>query len=297
MLFYYMLSVALPIILMLPLGIKWQIRRVYSVPWLLFMGAMSGGATWITGVVFPDSTRILRALSGPVLAVFLTVLVLLVCFFRDPERTVPAGEEILVSPADGEVIYVKNIEDGEFPFAVKKGVPVSLEEFIHEVSYMKRGIQIGIAMNFLNVHVNRSPLSGTVRKIRRIPGEFRSLKHLSSVLENERVCTLIEGKDITVCVVQIASRLVRRITSYFQENDLCRIGDRIGMIRFGSQVDLLIPETEGLKVFVKTGETLKAGESVVARYGVKPDSTLTGVSTGQQASLGPELGQIKPQIG
>ena len=123
-------------------------------------------------------------------------------------------------------------------------------------------------MNFLNVHVNRTPLSGTIRKIRRIPGEFRSLKHLSSLLENERVCTLIDGKDISICVVQIASRLVRRITSYFQENDACRIGDRIGMIRFGSQVDLLIPETAGLKVLVKVGDEINAGETVVARYGI-----------------------------
>jgi len=131
---------------------------------------------------------------------------------------------------------------------------------------MKRGVLIGIAMNFLNVHVNRSPLSGTIRTIHRIPGEFRSLKHLPSLLENERVCTLIEGEQITVCVVQIASRLVRRITSYLNEGDFCAAGQRIGMIKFGSQVDLLIPHSEDLKVLVQPGVQLKAGETVIADY-------------------------------
>jgi len=232
------------------------------------MGAVSGCSTWITGVLLPGSPGVLRALPGPVLVVLLTVIVLLVCFFRDPERTVPEEEGIVVSPADGKVVYVKSIEDGEFPFPVKKGRVINLDEFIIENSFMKRGVLIGIAMNFLNVHVNRSPLSGTIRTIHRIPGEFRSLKHLSSLLENERVCTLIEGKDISICVVQIASRLVRRITSYFGKNDICCLGDRIGMIRFGSQVDVLIPEVEGLQILVAKGESLKAGESVVARYSI-----------------------------
>lgn len=268
MLPYYLLSVALPVFLMLPLSIKWQIQQIYAIPWLLLMGAFSCLTTWIIGGLFPGEYGVLMILPGLILAVSFTIIILLVRFFRDPDRVVPAEEGILVSPADGEVIYVKYVEDGEFPFAVKKGRVISIDDFILEESFMKKGVQVGIAMNFLNVHVNRTPLSGTIRKIRRIPGEFRSLKHLSSLLENERVCTLIDGKDISICVVQIASRLVRRITSYFQENDVCRIGDRIGMIRFGSQVDLLIPETAGLKVLVKVGDEINAGETVVARYGI-----------------------------
>jgi phosphatidylserine decarboxylase len=268
MLSYYALSVALPVILMLPLSIKWQIQQIYAIPWLLLMGAFSCLTTWSIGNLFPGEYGILVTLPGLILAVSFTVVILLVFFFRDPDRVTPAEEGILVSPADGEVIYVKNIEDGEFPFAVKKGKIISIDDFILEESFIKRGVQVGIAMNFLNVHVNRFPLSGTIRKIRRIPGEFRSLKHLSSLLENERVCTLIDGKDISICVVQIASRLVRRITAYCKEGDSCRIGQRLGMIRFGSQVDLLIPDTAGLQVLVKVGDEINAGETVVASYGI-----------------------------
>jgi phosphatidylserine decarboxylase len=268
MLPYYLLSAALPIFIMLPLSIKWQIQKTYAIPWLLLMSTFSCSITWITGVVFPGSSGLIGTLAGLVAAVSLTVLVLLTRFYRDPERTIPDVEGLLVSPADGEVIYVKNIENGEFPFAVKKGKVISLDEFILENSFMKKGVQIGIAMNFLNVHVNRMPISGTVKTIRRIPGSFRSLKHLGSLLENERVCTLIEGKGLTVGVVQIASRLVRRITAYFSEGDSCRIGDRMGMIRFGSQVDLLIPETPGLQVLINVGDEINAGETVVARYSI-----------------------------
>jgi phosphatidylserine decarboxylase len=268
MLSNYLLSVALPVFLLLPLSIKWQIQQTYAIPWLLLMGAFNCLTTWSIGKLFPGEYGILVTLPGLILAISFTVVILLIFFFRDPDRVIPAEEGILVSPADGEVIYVKNIEDGEFPFAVKKGKVISIDDFILEESFMKKGVQVGIAMNFLNVHVNRTPLSGTILRIRRIPGEFRSLKHLSSLLENERVCTLIDGKDLSICVVQIASRLVRRITSYFNEGDSCRIGDRIGMIRFGSQVDLLIPDTPGLQVLVKVGDEINAGETVVARYGI-----------------------------
>jgi phosphatidylserine decarboxylase len=115
MLSYYALSLALPVILMLPLSIKWQIQQIYAIPWLLLMGAVSCLTTWIIGTLFPAEYGILVTLPGLILAVSFTIIILLVCFFRDPERLAPAEEGVLVSPADGKVIYVKNIEDGEFP--------------------------------------------------------------------------------------------------------------------------------------------------------------------------------------
>jgi phosphatidylserine decarboxylase len=264
---HYILSLILPMVLMFPLSVKWEISRKKSLPWLAAMGGVSCAGLYVISGALPGIRPLLALFMALSLPMALTVGFLLYRFFRDPERVPPEGDGVMVSPADGRVIYVKEIDGGKFPFAVKKGKTIDLEEFIKENGFLDRGVQIGIAMTFLHVHVNRTPLSGVIRTIRRIPGGFHSLKHISSVLENERVCTLIEGEGITIGVVQIASRLVRRITSYFREGESCRIGDRIGMIRFGSQVDILIPQTEGLEVLVDVGEEIKAGETVVATYG------------------------------
>jgi len=264
---HYLLSLVLPIVFMFPISVKWEMSKTRSITWLVIMGGISCGALYVISGIFPAIQPFWALFAAFSVSVTVTVCFLLYRFHRDPERRPPEGDGLMVSPADGRVIYVKKVSEGKFPFSVKKGNIIELDDFIQENRFMDEGVQIGIAMTFLNVHVNRTPLSGVIRTIRRIPGGFHSLKHISSILENERVYTLIEGDKITVGVVQIASRLVRRITSYFQEGETCRIGDRIGMIRFGSQVDLLIPKTEGLKVLVEVGDEIKAGKTVVARYG------------------------------
>jgi phosphatidylserine decarboxylase len=184
-------------------------------------------------------------------------------FFRDPERHPPADSGVIVSPADGTVIYVKEIERGNFPFAVKNNNPIPLAEFSRENLIPDRGIQIGIAMNYLNVHVNRSPIAGVVKMLLPIHGKFLSLKHIHALLENERTLMVFENVNLKVGIVQIASRLVRRIVPYVQEGQTVAQGQRIGMIKFGSQVDLLIPYRADLKVQVHVGDQLVAGESVV----------------------------------
>ncbi len=120
-------------------------------------------------------------------------------------------------------------------------------------------------MTYIHVHVNRSPIDGKVVKIKRIPGQFNSLKHLSSLLENERVFTQINSEKIKLGIVQIASRLVRRIESYKKENEKVSIGERIGIIKFGSQVDLLINKPD-IKINTKVGDEVKAGLSILAEY-------------------------------
>ena len=266
---YFFLALVLPMVFMFPISVKWEIRKTSSIPWLMTMGGVSCAAFFFISTTVPATRPFWALFTAVSLSVFITMGFLLYRFHRDPERCPPESDGLMVSPADGKVIYVKTIKDGEFPFSLKKGKVISLDDFIQGNRFMDKGVQIGIAMTFLNVHVNRMPLSGIVRTIRKIPGEFHSLKHISSVLENERVYTLIEGEQITVGVVQIASRLVRRITSYFQEGEACRIGDRMGMIRFGSQVDLIIPQTEGLKILVEVGDEIKAGETLVVEYGLK----------------------------
>jgi phosphatidylserine decarboxylase len=126
---------------------------------------------------------------------------------------------------------------------------------------------IGIDMNILNVHVNRSPIGGKIVLQKYIKGDFLSLRRPESETRNERVTTIIDNGQFKIAVIQIASRLVRRIVSYSKEGDIVAIGQRIGMIAFGSQVDAVIPQLENLKIAVKPGDRVRAGVSILARHG------------------------------
>ena len=195
----------------------------------------------------------------------LTLATILLIFFRDPDRTVRRDDCQLLSPADGTIVYVKQIENGRFPFAVKGRNNIPLSDFVDANFVPERGTQIGIAMNFLDVHVNRCAMGGKVKLVRRIPGKFASLRQIASLLENERVLMVIENDALVVGMVQIASRLVRRIVPYVAVGNEVAQGQRVGAIRFGSQVDLLIPEMPGLEVLAKVGDTVTAGETVLVK--------------------------------
>lgn len=245
------------------LGRKWQLKSRHLVPWLIVTTAFGCAALVSVTMQWPDVPW--WAALGFSLGVCyaLSLAVMLYCFFRDPERHVPNDDRQVVSPADGTIVYVKPFEDGRFPFAVKGNRKIPLSEFSDVEFAPERGLQIGIAMNFLNVHVNRSPIAGTVKLLRRVPGRFASLKHIASLLENERVLLVVEGDDLCVGMVQIASRLVRRIVPYVRVGQHVAQGQRVGMIRFGSQVDVLIPAQPGLQVVANVGDEVTAGQSVL----------------------------------
>lgn len=190
-------------------------------------------------------------------------------FYRDPERTIPLTPDVIVSPADGEVLYVRDSQDGVMPVSTKHGRAYTLEELTKTPLQMRTAAVIGIGMSFLDVHVNRAPVSGRISLTRHIPGLFGSLRRLEMEFENSRVTTIIQQEDLQIAVVQISSRLVRQIVSFVHEHDEVRQGQRIGVIRFGSQVDLVLPsraERGDLEVTVKPGDRLTAGESIVAIF-------------------------------
>lgn len=165
-----------------------------------------------------------------------------VYFFRDPERVIAAGAGIAVSPADGTVIGLEYRRD-----------PFSNEE-----------VQcISIFMSVFNVHVNRSPVAGTVEAIRYIPGKFFNASLDKASNDNERCLWQLrtpEGESWTV--VQIAGLIARRIVPYAQMGDSLGRGDRFGMIRFGSRVDLYLPKSYAPAV--EKGATVFGGQSVIA---------------------------------
>jgi phosphatidylserine decarboxylase len=185
-------------------------------------------------------------------------------FYRDPERTGPDRDDVIVSPADGRVIYVHEAESGKLPVSDKHGKNYMLEELTKTRLRDESAIVIGISLSFLDVHVTRAPVTGRVAIHRHASGRFGSLRRLEMIFENERSTVVIERNELQVAVVQIASRLVRRIVDFVTEGDHVKAAEKLGVIRFGSQVDLVIPKRPECTVTVQVGQQVRAGESIVA---------------------------------
>jgi len=260
-------SLGLAVVLLVALGWKWCMGMRTVVPGALVVGVL----TWAI-VDTVDSLLFDLGVPGVVLLeLFLIPMipfpVIMIRFFRDPERTPSETENVILSPADGRVVYVKDVEKGSSLVSTKGQRQFKLGEIMATDHLSNARYLIGIDMNILNVHVNRAPIAGRIVMQKHINGSFLSLRREESEVLNERVSAVIDNGEFKVGVIQIASRLVRRIVSYLEEGDTVTIGQRIGMIKFGSQVDVAIPELDSLRVMVKPGDEVRAGVTVVARYG------------------------------
>lgn len=167
-----------------------------------------------------------------------------VYFFRDPERTIPLKDNIIVSPADGKVLLIKKIKGNDF---------IEGEAW-----------QISIFMSPLNVHVNRIPIDGTVKHIRYIDGEYLMAFHDKADERNERAEFVIESRFGNVFFTQVAGFIARRIVYDLCENDSVKIGDRFGMIKFGSRVDVIV--SSEWQINVKENDLVTAGESILFEH-------------------------------
>jgi phosphatidylserine decarboxylase len=167
-------------------------------------------------------------------------------FFRDPDRVVPTREGLLVAPADGRVVSITTV-----PAPPELALGPALR------------VRVATFLSVLDVHVNRAPCAGTVKAIAYRPGKFLNAAEDKASEENERNAIAIEMADgRTVAVVQIAGLIARRIVCEIAERQTLRAGQRIGLIRFGSRVDLYLPE--GAAPLVAVGQRMVAGETVVA---------------------------------
>lgn len=192
--------------------------------------------------------------------------ILLFLFFRDPKRFPPDIPNSIVSPADGTVIYIKKVSVGSLLESEKNGRILIYDE-LRKSNLAKTELwQIGISLLFTDVHINRSPITGQVILLNHRPGKFLSLRDENAINVNERQTIVIENERITIGLVQIASRLVRRIESYILESQELSVGQKIGMIKFGSQVDLFIPIEKVKDVNVKVGEYIVAGETLIGKF-------------------------------
>jgi phosphatidylserine decarboxylase len=195
---------------------------LFTVVWSLL-----GAALWLA---HPAAT--LAAAAGLLFTLY---------FFRDPARRIPEGENLLVSPADGTIVEVSEVEEGEF-----------LKTRCHK---------IGIFLSVFDVHVNRSPCDGTVRATRYQPGKFLDARHPDCGAVNESNAVHVGD----VVVRQIAGTIARRIVCEAQPNDVLARGQRFGMIKFGSRTEIYIPSDRVKELSVRLKDKVKGGETVLAR--------------------------------
>ena len=181
-------------------------------------------------------------------------------FFRDPERVVPQDDRVIVSPADGKVV------------AIAEMVPPTelVGDDGHGMGMADTPVtRVSIFLSLLDVHVNRTPVGGTVQRVVYIPGQFTNAELDKASEDNERQHILVERTDgIKVGFTQIAGLVARRIVSFVKPGDALGIGQRVGLIRFGSRVDVYLPAGTGSRVML--GQTVIAGETVIAEIGKQP---------------------------
>lgn len=185
-------------------------------------------------------------------------------FFRNPKRIIPGSKNDLVSPADGRIIYIKELESNQIPVTVKKKRIANISEITKTDILEQPCYLIGIAITLFDVHMNRSPIDGKVILVKHTPGTSIGLNTPESTLTNERNTTVFEREDgIKAGVVQIAARGVNRCIVMPKVGDSVSRGGIFGKIRWGSQTDLIIPRN--CEILVREGEQVHAGSTIIGK--------------------------------
>lgn len=185
------------------------------------------------------------AFGGAWLAVLPLILTLFMAyFFRDPERKPPADEGVYVAPADGKVILVREVGDNQFMNG--------------------KATEVSIFMSPFNVHVNRAPCDGTVEDVVHTPGSFISAFKPEASIRNERIDMVLSTFRGRVVVRQVAGFVARRAVCRAKAGDALVRGQRYGIIKFSSRLDILLPEP--VEIRVRPGDRVRAGETVIGRY-------------------------------
>lgn len=174
--------------------------------------------------------------------IFIVLLVFLIIFFRDPSRECPNEKNNIISPADGKIIKIEEIDDPD----------------------VGKAVIISIFLNVFNVHVNRMPISGKFSMVKHYDGKFLAAFDHKASNENERTEILIKSKIGNIKLKQVAGLVARRILCYAIPNEKMEMGSRLGFIRFGSRTDLIIPKDVNLAV--ELGQKVKGNNTVIGEY-------------------------------
>ena len=195
----------------------------YGLPLLVASGGLMGLGLYVAG------------------AAFLVLALLVLNFFRDPDRSIPTDPTSIVSPADGRIVEIASETFDGQPFR-----------------------RVSIFMSPLDVHVNRSPIAGTIGAVAYHKGRFRAAFGSLASIENEQNVFTVRGQQGPVVVKQIAGLLARRIVFWRRPGDLLARGERVGLIKFGSRVDVLVEP--GVELLVKVGDRARAGSSILGNF-------------------------------
>ncbi len=194
---------------------------------------------WAINYFLPDQLLVQNIL----IVISVVFLVIILQFFRNPSITPTVGENLVISPADGKVVVIEEVEDEEY--------------------FKGKRLQVSVFMSPFNVHVNRNPVSGIVRYFKYHKGKYLVAWHPKSSTENERTTTVIETpKKKEVLFKQIAGALAKRIVWYVKEGQPVQQGAEMGFIKFGSRVDILLPLDA--KVKVSLNQKVKGGRTIIA---------------------------------
>jgi phosphatidylserine decarboxylase len=263
------LGAAFSALLMLALAMKWQLPKMLALIGIAIAAIVTSlPFIWIYPL-FKSNLGLGATVLGQISVAFaLALSLVLLRFWRDPERLPLEKDGVVLSAADGEVVYVWSIPEDSATEVSKKGRKYRLDELTGTGLATRPVHVVGIGMSFLDVHVNRCPISGRVKLMKHLAGKFISLRKAEAPFVNERLTTIIENDSLNVAIVQIASRLVRRIQSYLRAGETVSAGQRLGIIRLGSLVATIIPDRDDVQIEVKPGDRVTAGISVLARYGV-----------------------------
>jgi phosphatidylserine decarboxylase len=177
---------------------------------------------------------------------FVALAAFVLSFFRDPERKPPPGDDAAVAPADGRVTDIEEVLEPHFLGG--------------------KALRIGIFLSVFNVHVNRAPLDGKVRFVRHTPGRFHDVRDPRCKAENEWNLLGFEGARGPFAVRQVAGMVARRIVCPVKEGETVVRGQRMGMIKFGSRTELLVPAGAKVKIETAVGRKVTGGETVLLRY-------------------------------
>ena len=228
---------------------------------------------WRWPSVHPEGRKFV-AISGAIAILFLFFIcdeigfpligltIWVAAFFRDPIRTTPRGEGLIIAPADGLVTMISQVP----PPRELQGEG-GLEGSVYT--------RVSIFMSVFDVHINRTPIAGEVKRVVYISGKFLNADLDKASEDNERQHILVEGPNgVRIGFTQIAGLVARRIVPFVKPGDIVATGQRVGLIRFGSRVDVFLPEGTAPQVIL--GQRTIAGETIVGRVGV--DETLEGIS-------------------
>ena len=201
--------------------------------------------TIVTGAIFFLTYSYLdHWISYPIYLVFGVIWAIVIYFFRDPERDTPEGENLIISPADGKVVLIKEIEE--------------------DVYLKGKATQISIFLSPLDVHVNRNPISGKLEYLKYHPGKYLMAWDENASIENERAdFGVLHSSGTKLFFKQITGFLARRIVYHIKEGDELTAGERFGMMKFGSRMDVIVPGNVDIQV--KEGDRTWAGQSILGQ--------------------------------